>query len=256
MCAERVVSSVRRVEPEWLDELPAEDPRALRSRADLRRVNRLMGAVPIVARALDRCVTPSSARLVELGAGDGTLALRLSRRRGRRWPGASLMLLDLKPSVGAATLDRIRARNWNAEVVAADALEWLEDAAASGALEAREPQRAHTERPVVFANLFVHHFDGERLARLFAGVAGCAGAFVCCEPRRSTLALAGSRLLWLIAANDVTRHDAVVSVRAGFEGTELSDAWRRACAADADTWRLEERRAGAFSHLFVARRAA
>lgn len=243
------MSSVRRVEPEWLDELPAEDPRALRSRADLRRVNRLMGAVPIVARALDRCVTPSSARLVELGAGDGALALRLARRRGRRWPGASLVLLDLKPSVGTATLERIRARNWKVAVVAADALEWLEDAAASGALAA-------AERPVVFANLFVHHFDGERLARLFAGVAGCARAFVCCEPRRSTLALAGSRLLWLIAANDVTRHDAVVSVRAGFEGTELSDAWRRACAADADAWRLEERRAGAFSHLFVARRAA
>jgi hypothetical protein len=103
----------------------------------------------------------------------------------------------------------------------------------------------------VFANLFVHHFEAERLARLLGGIAGRADAFVCCEPRRSRFALAGSRLLGLLGCNDVTRHDAVVSVHAGFRDDEIGAAWR---AAVANGWTMSETAAGAFSHLFVARR--
>ena len=39
----------RVLEPEWLDALPHEDPRARRSRRDLVRVNALMGNDRIVA---------------------------------------------------------------------------------------------------------------------------------------------------------------------------------------------------------------
>ena len=42
----------RVLEPEWLDELPPQDPRAVRSRADLRRVNWLMGNARLIARVL------------------------------------------------------------------------------------------------------------------------------------------------------------------------------------------------------------
>ena len=123
-------------------------------------------------------------------------------------------------------------------MVAADALDWL--------------ARARPERVgIVFANLLVHHFEGERLTRLLGGIAANADAFVCCEPRRSRFALAGSRLLGLIGCNDVTRHDAVVSVEAGFRGDEIGAAWR---AAVGGGWVLSEAAAGAFSHLFVARR--
>jgi hypothetical protein len=41
----------------------------------------------------------------------------------------------------------------------------------------------------------------------------------------------------------------VVSVRAGFSGEELSALW-----PDRQTWRLTERRAGIFSHLFIAQK--
>jgi hypothetical protein len=57
-----------------------------------------------------------------------------------------------------------------------------------------------------------------------------------------------SRLLWAIGYNDVTRHDAVASVCAGFSGRELSALW-----PDKQNWRLTEQRTGAFSHLFIAR---
>ena len=46
----------RCVEPEMLDRLPAADPEAIRSRSDLRRVNRLMGHAGIIRRALVRVV--------------------------------------------------------------------------------------------------------------------------------------------------------------------------------------------------------
>jgi hypothetical protein len=49
----------------------------------------------------------------------------------------------------------------------------------------------------------------------------------------------------------VTRHDAAISVRAGFSGGELSSAW-----PVAPGWSLMERSAPPFSHLFVARRDA
>ena len=163
---------------------------------------------------------------------------RLARSLGNAWLGTHLTLLDLEPSVAQKTSDAIRACGWTLEVVAADALEWL--------------ARSRRERVgVVLANLFVHHFEGERLARLLGGIAARADAFVCCEPRRSRFALAGSRLLGLIGCNDVTRHDAVVSVLAGFRDAEIGAAWRGSVAG---RWTLKEAAAGAFSHLFVARR--
>jgi hypothetical protein len=210
----------------------------VRSRADLRRVNRIMGSLSLLLRALDVFSGGDAPGFVELGSGDGAMALRLARSRAQRWPGASLTLLDLQPSVTPRTVAAIEALGWKVDVVAADALAWL--AAASARPDA-----------VVFANLFVHHFEGKRLAQLLAGIAQSSRAFVCCEPRRSRVALAGSKLMGLIGCNDVTRHDAVVSVHAGFRDREISEAW---VGAVAQGWRLQERAAGVFSHMFVAQR--
>jgi hypothetical protein len=236
--AEAAARWPRRLVPELLDELPPDDPRALRSRRDLRIVNRIMGHAGILARAIDSVASNTPLRLVELGAGDGTLLERLARLRARRWPNARVTLLDMNPTVRPATLAAVRAAGWTVDVVAADALGWLE-------------QAPRDRDAVLFANLFVHHFEGERLARLLGGIAAHARAFVCCEPRRARFALLGSHLLWAIGCNDVTRHDAVVSVHAGFRGGELTAAWPRGT----ERWDLAETPTGAFSHLFVARRA-
>lgn len=228
----------RVVLPEILDSLPPDDPRAIRSRGDLRRINRIIGSLGWLLRTLDALVHEPPTRLIELGAGDGTLLLRLARQRARRWPGVHVTLLDLHPSASAATLDTIRKLGWRIDAVRGDA---LTDLAAA----------APNERTVVLANLFVHHFADERLARLLAAISAAADAFVCCEPRRARLALAGSRLLGLIGCNAVTRHDGLISVHAGFRGKELSDAWRAACG---DAWTLHERAAAPFSHVFGAAR--
>jgi len=97
--------------------------------------------------------------------------------------------------------------------------------------------------------LFLHHFADHQLARLFGLLAKCCRAVVACEPARARLALGGVALLPLIGCNHVTRHDARVSVRAGFRGHELSALWPAH-----DGWELNESRAGLFGHRFVARR--
>jgi hypothetical protein len=83
-----------------------------------------------------------------------------------------------------------------------------------------------------------------------AAIAARCDAFVACEPRRSLPGMIGSRLLPALGVSADTRHDAAVSVRAGFRGEELSRLW----PADGIGWTLSERPAGPFSHLFIASR--
>jgi hypothetical protein len=231
----------RRVEPELLDELPADDPSAVKSRSDLRRVNRLMGNALMLTHALDHVVQEKMSRhIVELGAGDGTLMLQIARDRHERWPAMHVTLVDRQPCVNTDTLDAIRVLGWQVDVLAVDVFDWL----------AKAQVPADT---VVIANLFVHHFAGESLSELLRGLARHAQAFVCCEPRRSVVALAGSHLLGVIGCNAITRHDAVLSVHAGFTGSELTAIWRQSRSPD-DAWEMRESAAGLFSHLFAVRR--
>ena len=233
------MSMARVVEPEWLDHLPADDPRAIRSRGDLRRINRLMSTTRLLGEALDPLVAGRTrASIIELGAGDGSLLLRLARSRARTWPPIALGLLDLQPVVAAKTLARYREQGWMADVIHADVFDWLRDTPTNTDAD---------EAPIIVANLFLHHFEGQRLSNLLHGIAARARAFVCVEPRRSAITLMGSRLLGTLGCNAVTRHDAVVSVRAGFTDQDLSNSWPR--SAD---WDLREHAAGLFSHRLVA----
>ena len=227
----------RRVEPELLDHLPEEDPRAVRSRRDLRRVNAWMGGAGLMARLLNHHDGPAPRTILELGAGDGTFMLGVARRLAPAWTGVTLRLVDRQDLVTDATRDRFAALGWNAEPVVADVFAVLDDTR-EGRVDA------------VVANLFLHHFEAPALRRLLAGIGRITPFLAACEPRRSGLALAGSRMLFAIGCNDVTRHDAVASVRAGFTGEELSHLWRGEAP-----WRLEERPMGLFTHAFLARRA-
>jgi hypothetical protein len=103
----------------------------------------------------------------------------------------------------------------------------------------------------IVANLFLHHFKEAGLTQLFAGIARRTPLFIACEPHRARVPLLGSRMLGVIGCNDVTRHDAVVSVLAGFHGHELSQLWPAERG-----WTLTEHRAGLLSHFFAAVSAA
>src|SRR5207248_743350 len=72
--------ATRQPEPELLDQLPAQDARALESRRDLRRLNALMGHAPRLAKAWRRSHPDRWVQtIVELGAGDGTFLLEFAR---------------------------------------------------------------------------------------------------------------------------------------------------------------------------------
>jgi SAM-dependent methyltransferase len=235
----------RTVRPEILDELAPADPRAVRSRRDLQRLNRVMGSPDILTRAVRQALAlaprSSPLRILELGAGDGASTLRVAKRLAASWPAAELTLLDRQALVAEATGTAFAHLGWTLRPLTADALEW-----------ARSPtqQQAAAHWDVILANLFLHHFEAAGLRALLSAVAARCDVFVACEPRRSLPALIGSRLLFALGASADTRHDAIVSVRAGFRDKELSRMW----PARGSGWTVEERHAGLFSHLFVAAR--
>jgi hypothetical protein len=230
----------RVIQPELLDDLPSVDGRAIGSRADLRRLNFIMGHVGILARAYRRQCAETSVRarplrLAELGAGDGTFLLRLARRLAAWGVRADATLIDRQKLISTRTCRAFDALNWGVQSVAEDVFDWLE--------------QPFPTTDMMFANLFLHHFPDSSLRKLLCLAAGRTNLFIACEPRRSPLALRVSRLLGLMGCNDVTRHDAVASVRAGFAGCDLSALWPKD-----NQWRLSEHSAGFFSHCFVAKR--
>ena len=87
------MEGARVVEAEWLDELPHADPRALRSRRDLVRINALMGNARIVAAELARTATLRS--IAEIGAGDGSFMREVLRTLGAR--DVEVHLVDRQP---------------------------------------------------------------------------------------------------------------------------------------------------------------
>lgn len=204
----------RVLEPELLDALPCDDPRARRSRADLRRINVVMGNARHIAREAGSSVRT----LLDLGAGDGDLARRIAR------PGMQVTLLDRVGFPPAPGFIRVED----------DVHRYLE--------------KADQRFDAIIANLFLHHLERDALRALLGLVARRTALFIACEPRRSRIALTASRLTWALGASALTRHDARASVHAGFRGRELSELWPQD-----DGWRLLERAAWPFSHLFVAR---
>jgi hypothetical protein len=232
----------RVVEPELLDNLPPADLRAVGSRADLQRLNIIMGHAGILSRAFRHQVEVTAfrsrpLRLVELGTGDGTLLLRLAHRSLAVGVTIKATLVDRQNLVSAEICRAFAALHWSVESATTDVFAWLKQSA--------------PPVEVMLTNLFLHHFPDELLADLLRMASARTNLFIACEPRRSSLALAASRSIRFIGCNDITRHDAVRSVRAGFLDRELSALW----PAD-NQWQLSEHPAGFFSHCFIAKRHA
>jgi hypothetical protein len=221
------------VKPELLDSLPPDDPAAQRSRRDLRRVNSWMGNHTILIRALKNHLRNSPSHITELGAGDGNFLLRVAKKM--KTPNVQATLLDRQKTVADKTLAEFQKANWRAQTVVADVFDWLEN------------ENSNSE--TIIANLFLHHFDDDRLQELLPEISARAGLFIAVEPRRFQFPFLCAQLLRLIGCNHVTLHDAEASIRAGFVRAEISALW-----PDKKNWQLTEQPAGAFSHLFIARK--
>jgi hypothetical protein len=212
-----------------LDHLEPGDPRAVKSRRDLVRINAVMGQAPAMAKLLSDFPAPKL--IADLGGGDGRFMQAVAKRLAKSWPGVTVMIADRQPIVSVETRARFAQLGWRCENLTGDVFATLP-----------------LIRPdIVTANLFLHHLDGPRLAQLLSLAAERAKGFAACEPRRSLLALLGAQLVGVLGANDVTRHDAVASVRAGFRGQELSALWPAGAG-----WTLREHGILPFTHGFTA----
>lgn len=240
----------RIVNEETLDHLPPADPEARRSRRDLMRVHRAMGTRSIVSQGWWSLLSPqrtaSPLKILELGAGDGTLLLGVARAIGPRCPPVQLTLLDRQDIVAPSTLAAYAELGWSVRVRVADVLTW------AALPDEESPGRPAQRWDLITTTLFLHHFEGGQLDHVLTAVASRSDRFFACEPKRSWLPLVGSHLVGAIGANAVTRGDAVSSVHAGFRGNEITATWPSASTA----WQTREFAAGLFSHCFSARRAA
>jgi SAM-dependent methyltransferase len=196
--------------PELLDSLPFGHPDAVHCRRDLRLINLFMRNVAWFERTLPALLRPGE-RVLEIGAGTGELGLRLCRR------GVALDGLDLWPRPEAWP----KARRWHV----ADLRGF------SG----------YDQYAAVIGNLIFHQFSDSELGELGATLRRSARLVVACEPTRRRLSQRVMALLAPLAgANHVTRHDAQVSIAAGFAGEELpaalgmeAGAWEFSCTETA-----------------------
>jgi hypothetical protein len=195
-------------EPELLDGLPVGHPDAAHSRRDLRIINRLMRNEAWFVQTLPGLLRPGE-RVLELGSGTGELGRRLMSQ------GVELDGLDLWPRPAFWP----SGRRWHQ--------------ADLRGFSSYEPYAA------VIGNLIFHQFTNPELGELGARLRRSARLILACEPARRR---ASQRLVALLAplfgANPVTRHDARVSIAAGFVGDELPaslgiqrDGWTTSCAA-------------------------
>jgi SAM-dependent methyltransferase len=131
--------------------------------------------------------------LVEVGSGDGRLASRLAQE------GWNVTAIDLMPKPPTCA----QAVDWQS----GDVREFLGDC----------------QGAVVVANLFWHHFRDAELKEI-GTLLGRSQGLVAAEPWRTrpTQWLGRTMYPWV---NEVTRHDMMVSIRAGFLPGELPALW-------------------------------
>jgi hypothetical protein len=233
----------RVVRSELLDHLPASNPQAARARVDLRRINWLLRHPRVIDRAYAQhfnleAVRWRPLRICDLGAGDGWMMLQLARLWAGRGVNANAELIDLHYLLSRRTRHELISLDWKVTLVAMDVWTWL-----------NQPAAVTDRADLMLSNLFLHHFEEKALREMFRLIASRTDCFIACEPRRSEASLAVARSLWLTGCSPVIRHDAPLSVWAGFEGQELSELW-----PDRQNWQLTEGPAGWFSHCFVAHR--
>ena len=176
--------------PEILDSLNPADPRAIRSRRDLRLIDHYLGNSRWIVRQLQKQM-PRPARIIEIGAGEGGLCCIIHKAI----PSSDITGLDLIP----------RPANFPRGI------QWL-----SGDFF---QTLTNIEADTCIGSLILHHFSEQALRDLGARLQSFR-TLAFCEPLRCRVPLFLSKLSCPFMS-EVTRHDMPASIRAGFRPGEL-----------------------------------
>lgn len=209
----------RLIVPELLDSMDPCDPRAIRSRHDLRLINAFLGNERWIAARCRRHALQIN-RISELGAGEG----HLTRRLHRAIPEAGVIGLDLRARPPGLPCDI----GW----IQGDFLQMLNESPADTCV----------------GNLILHHFNSEKLLVLGNRLRKCR-LLVFCEPLRRMFPMTLARMA-LPLSGEVTRHDMPASIRAGFVSGELPPL----LGLDPTVWNVEEKESGRGSLRLIASR--
>lgn len=196
----------RLVEPEIIDQLPADHPDVIRSRRDLKMINFLMGNERWITRNLRPFPDALARGVIEIGAGEGTLLKKLACR----YPDTPLAGCDLAPRPA----DLPAAIEWHQQ----DVFECLADQSAG----------------VLAANLFLHHFEDEELPR-FTPLLQSFDIICVNEPYRTAQTITDAKIIMPLVGR-ATKHDMPASIRAGFLHGEMP----RLLGLDDGSWRIRE----------------
>ena len=191
--------------PEILDSLNPADPRAIRSRRDLRWIDLYLGNSRWIVRQLKK-QTPRPARIIEIGAGEGDLCRKIQTAL----PSSTVTGLDLIQRPENLPLD-IKWRS-------GDFFQTLPNINADACL----------------GSLILHHFSDEALRNLGARLQSFR-SLTFCEPLRARLPLFLSKLSCPFLS-EVTRHDMPASIRAGFRPGQLAAL----LSLDSKKWHIRE----------------
>ncbi|MEP4078649.1 hypothetical protein [Haloferula sp.] len=197
----------RVIEPEIIDGMDPDHPMAVRSRKDLRMINFVMGNERWIRAQVSANRDAAVKGIVELGAGGGELLGKLAK---------------FGPATGYDLVPK--PKHLADEVCWKQGDLWLSEADIAGG--------------IMVVNLFLHHLEEDDLRRL-GEIAERFEMLAFVEPLRTTDALwMGERLLPVVG--EATKHDMIVSIKAGFIEGELpsmlglSSDWK---VSERSTWR-------------------
>lgn len=203
---------LRSLTPELLDTLPHHHVDALASRQDLVRVNAIMRNTSWLLQQIQQAHRDFHIhQWVELGAGDGYLGNQLVQTFEN--DNCQITGLDFAPR------PECWPEKWNWHQ--GDLWQWDHWSQVEG----------------VIACLVLHHFSSDQLAELGKRIQKNCRFIIAVEPVRKKIHLWQANLLTSLGMNRVTRHDARISVKAGFYRNELPEGM----GLDSERWKISLR---------------
>ena len=186
----------RELRNELLDELDPANPKAKRSRQDLRRINLFMGNMRWIKKEIQQVLNQTNTKLnvIEIGSGDGQFLESLKHNID-----LNLIGIDIQSKPQSISSE----------------IEWIQE----DILQINDIPLNNSDPVAVICNLILHHFTDDQLFKI-GKLLSKANHIIINEPSRRFIPLIMGYLAFPLLGQ-VTRHDMIVSIRAGFRGREL-----------------------------------